>query len=247
MRQVQLFVICILSVFLTTSCMGRYYRGVIVKKPLEKNSIKEIKKIVSIAPDVYYLEKKKTFPESYDKTAEVKSNFLNSLKYCADKNDIKLSIVEPEKIKETDSIYYNLLKPLKDQVFSAITFQNIKLEQTKVKLFVNRYTQKTRKTVVTQKINPDFEELIEKYGTKYFAIQGVISVKNTYKSNYLYLFVAPLKAFKGNYVTLYYNIIVDAELGEIVYLEELTMKEKPSQTYLDNVIYNSFLKLKSLK
>ncbi|MBK7504284.1 MAG: hypothetical protein IPI52_04100 [Bacteroidetes bacterium] len=91
---------------------------------------KEITKIVSISPEVSYFKKGNTFSENMTQGAELKTLFTNSLKYCADKNKVKLTIIDQNKIGKEDEIYYNQLKPLKDQILIAYVNQKVDPEKS---------------------------------------------------------------------------------------------------------------------
>ncbi|MBK6340973.1 MAG: hypothetical protein IPF63_15760 [Bacteroidetes bacterium] len=235
-----LFILAISSFFFFTSCSLAVVEAKIVRKTDLLQKGKEITKIVSISPEVSYFKKGNTFSENMTQGAELKTLFNNSLKYCADKNKVKLTIIDQNKIDKEDEIYYNRLKPLKDQIL--IAYMNQTMNPYKSALFKRKIHSSN-----TQKISPDFQDLIKKYGTKYFATQGIISVKKKLGKKGLFYLIAPLKAINGNYITFFYSLVADIETGEIIYVEERLIDNKPSQTYLENIIYNSFFQLKTKK
>ena len=139
-----LFILAISSFFFFTSCSLAVVEAKIVRKT-----------------DLLQKGKGNTFSENMTQGAELKTLFNNSLKYCADKNKVKLTIIDQNKIDKEDEIYYNRLKPLKDQIL--IAYMNQTMNPYKSALFKRKIHSSN-----TQKINPDFQDLIKKYGTKWW-------------------------------------------------------------------------------
>ncbi len=98
-------------------------------------------------------------------------------------------------------------------------------------------------------ISSHYSHLAEKYGTPYFAIQGISFVpKNENGTEELMLAAAvptnDLSFVTANVETVYYTVIVDVSLSQVVYRELRVIKPNSSQKKFDAIINDSFSLIK---
>lgn len=202
-----------------------------------------IKHIISINPN--FNLPATLDPEMADKTPALTSRdalwFYKSLERNAKENGIVLQIEgAAETIEGYDSNYFNYLAPLKREILQVLYLQDFS--------DVNRgeiATKAINKHKNGLMISSHFSHLAEKYGTPYFAIQGISFVpKNDSGTEDLLLAAAvptnDLSFVTANVETVYYTVIVDVSLSEVVYREFRVIKIDSSQKQFNAIIDDSF-------
>lgn len=203
---------------------------------------KSVKHIVSVSPNF-------NLPATLDPTIADKrpvlSNrdaiwFYQNLTDNAKNHGIYLQIEgAAEMIEGYDSNYFNYLAPLKREILQVLSLQDFsdvnKSHDTKpAKNYQNGLI-----------ISSHYSHLAEKYGTPYFAIQGISFVpKNENGEQELLLAAAlptnDLSFVTANVETVYYTVIVDVSLSQIVYREFRLIKISSNQKQFNAIIDNSF-------
>jgi hypothetical protein len=82
----------------------------------------------------------------------------------------------------------------------------------------------------------------EKYGTPYFSVQGVISIKYPNSLAFFWLFppLGLLTELQNRNATYYYNIVVNVESTEVIYREFRMMYTTARPSNIDPILYDSF-------
>lgn len=208
-----------------------------------------IEKIISIEPDFLWVNQNWALGETVMNTEALEENYQGFLKQSALAHGITLTVAAPNTLKKDQIDYFNKLLPLKKQVLFANTSQ---------KAFINDY-----KTIRTKngdqaffgkypneiEFDSEFGSLAKVYGTRYFSINGFVSVidadnKNSGSSGFLSSeFMSP-EAYeiylRGNSKTLFYHILVDVKRSEILYREIRFFDEYYNTQLLQNLLLNSF-------
>jgi len=216
-------------------------------KSFVNNKENSIKKIVAIMPTMYVIDpKKKSSYKKLKKTINKLDAFEASLKENAKLNKIELQIVSANNLNTNDVDFFNVLKPLRDQIILSNIYQNPELSSKGIK--GNYFKAPMNYFNTLPRISPDYSKLVEKYKTKYFSVNGVFSLDGRFKaSNFFSLLILPPYAFKTNAETYYYTIVVDIEKSEIVYREIRGIDELVLKTNLDGILYDSYNIIKSKK
>lgn len=201
-----------------------------------------VKHIISISPNF-------KLPATLDPTIADKRPALNTrdaiwfyqnLTNNAKNHGIYLQIEgAAETIAGYDSNYFNYLAPLKREILQVLSLQDFS--------DVNKSTEQkpAKKHKNGLIISSHYSHLAEKYGTPYFAIQGISFVpKNKDGEQELILAAAlptnDLSFVTANVETVYYTIIVDVSLSQIVYREFRVIKINSNQKQFDAIIDDSF-------
>lgn len=235
------FFLLIISITLFSACStGRIY---IDQTDSFNISDKEIKHIISISPNF-------NLPATLDPTIADKRPVLSSrdaiwfyqnLTNNAKNHGIYLQIEgAAETIEGYDSNYFNYLAPLKREILQVLSLQDFE--------DVNKQNPNVKPTKNHQNglmISSHYSHLAEKYGTPYFAIQGISFVpKNENGEQELLLAAAlptnDLSFVTANVETVYYTVIVDVSLSQIVYREFRVIKINSNQKQFNAIIDDSF-------
>lgn len=236
-------------VFLLNSCSTS---AIYIDRTTSFN-IKDVasKHIVSISPNF-------NLPATLDPTIAEKRQvlssrdalwFYESLKQNAKNHGIFLQIEGAAEIIETyDSKYFNYLAPLKREILQVLNAQDFSKtnnsvgsgEQIKKEENVNKNHHE--KGLL---ISSHHSHLAEKYGTPYFAIQGISFVPKNNKGKQELQLAATLPSSELNFATanvqtVYYTVIVDVSLSEIVYREFRVIKLNSNQKQFNAFINDSF-------
>lgn len=241
MRKIfQQYLLFLSSIIVFMSC-STFNKLFIEKDPnLIAGKNTKIQKIVSIMPSVYIIDpKQKKSYKKLKKTINKLDMFEASLKENAKKNKIELQVVSANSLNSNDVDFFNILKPLRDQIIYANIYQNAELSTKGIKGSYFKAPTSFFKTL--PRISPDYNKLIDKYKTKYFSVNGIFSIDGRFKaSNFFNLLFFPPYSFNTNAETYYYTIIVDVEKSEVVYREIRGIDEMVFRANLDGILYDSF-------
>lgn len=167
--------------------------------------------------------------------------FYNTLKFNAKKQGIYLQIEgAKEAITVNDANYFNYLAPLKREV----------LEVMKLKDFTDfnknyNSSKPIKEFPIGINISTKHSHLAEKYGTSYFALQGVSFIPKTENTTENLLLATNIPSSQLAFITnnaeaVYYTILVNVTSSEIVYREFRKIKIDTSQKQFSAIIADSF-------
>lgn len=208
-----------------------------------------LEKIVCIEPDFLWVNQNRPVGETILHTEAQEESYQALLKQSAFVHGVKLTVAAPNTLKDDQVDYFNKLLPLKKQVLFANANQ---------KAYVDDYEPVTTKNgdeAVFGKFENELEfdsgfgNLAKLYGTRYFSINGFVSVidadeKKKGSTGFMSSdFLSPAeyqtyKESKSN--TLFYHVLVDVKRSEILYREIRFFEENYDTELLRNVLYYSF-------
>lgn len=204
-----------------SSCTNRLY---IEKSPDHAQQTRDIRKIVSIDPLYVFANTNKSIDKYYLRSDEKEQQLIAILRKNAALLKLDLEIVDKESIDSNNLNYFNYLVPLRDQVLLANDLNNLTLNRSKHQL--NMFKGKLGSPDVyafynTPIIGSEYSFLSKVYGTPYFAMHGIFSIK------------------RQKLVTYYYTVVINVESTEIIYREVRITRRKPNLTQLSGIIYDS--------
>ena len=204
---------------------------------------KDIKHIISISPN--FNLPATLDPIITDKRPVLSSRdaiwFYQTLTDNAKNHGIYLQIEgAAETIEGYNSNYFNYLAPLKREILQVLSlqdFEDVNLQNPDVKP-----SKKHQNGLI---ISSHYSHLAEKYGTPYFAIQGISFVPKNENGEQELLMAAALPTDNLSFVTVnvetvYYTVIVDVSLSQIVYREFRVIKINSNQKQFNAIINDSF-------
>ncbi len=167
--------------------------------------------------------------------------FYNTLKFNAKKQGIYLQIEgSKEGITVNDANYFNYLAPLKREVLEVMQLKDF------TDLNKNFKSSKPIKEYpIGIDISTKHSHLSEKYGTAYFALQGVSFIPKSENTTENLLLATNIPSKQLAFITnnaeaVYYTIIVNVTSAEIVYREFRKIKINTSQKQFNAIIADSF-------
>lgn len=203
----------------------------------------DIKHIISINPN--FILPATLNSENVDNLVVISSRdalwFYERLKTNAKKNGIHLQIEgAAETIEGFDSNYFNYLAPLKREILQVLylqDFSDVNKNEPSTKM-----VQKHKNGLF---ISSHYSHLAEKYGTPYFALQGISYIPKSETGNAEIILAAAvptndLSFVTANAETVYYTVIVDVSLSQIVYKEFRIIKTNNLQKNFDAIVDDSF-------
>ncbi|MFT5833497.1 MAG: hypothetical protein ACI97N_001124 [Cognaticolwellia sp.] len=145
-----------------------------------------------------------------------------------------------ETIEGFDSNYFNYLAPLKREILQVLylqDFADVNKKESSTKMI-----QEYKNGLV---ISSHYSHLAEKYGTPYFALQGISYIPKTDESKGEVILAAAVPTNDLSFITsdvetVYYTVIVDVSLSEIVYKEFRIIKTNNLQKNFDSIVDDSF-------
>jgi len=228
-----------------TACSGNLF---IEKSPNHTQEAHKIYKLVSIEPNFTLIDNRKSSYKSYNKSMVGEKNFGEILFKNAQKNGIRLQVVDANQL--TDSLaddYFNHLLPLKQQILNANFLQNVTFDGKRFpigEVFTNFINVERQTFVNTPSLPSNYSFLAEIYHTPYFAVHGLVSVIKANKVQWLWLLLFPPvgihKAFVPDVYTYYYAVVVNVESSEILYREIRSLNDLANNSNLNAIIYDSF-------
>jgi len=196
-------------------------------------------KVVSIKPEYYWLTRKKK-EDVVLRSEKRLEGFEQRLERSARRAGVDLDIYTPSNLSATDFGYFNDLLPLRRYILRVNNLQETGARKDTRGGGLNARTQTF---AIDPEIPPDYSWLATKYGTPYFAVQGVITttVKRPNMLAWIYL-LPPLAAlyFVPKHESLYYQVVVDVVSSRVVYREVRTVNRPLNGHNLDVMLYDSF-------
>ena len=233
-RMIPVWLIGLLASLLTGCTNG----ALLVERSREGYTTPPVK-VVSIKPEYYWLTRKKK-EEVVLRSEERRETFEQHLEKSAQRAGIDLDIYTPSNLSATDFGYFNDLLPLRRYILRVNRLQETEVRKDRRGGGLNA---RTKIFATDPEIPPDYSWLATKYGTPYFAIQGVITttVKRTNMLSWIYL-MPPLAAlyFVPKHESLYYQVVVDVVSSRVVYREVRTVNRPLNGSNLDVMLYDSF-------
>ncbi len=170
----------------------------------------EIKKIVVLSPDVYAMQENNDALKENDQTDACEKKLYKSFLRAG--NIMNFNIAVPGITDNIDPDYFNKIARLKNEMVRTSNFFDIKRKS-------NGLNSETVEPLSANLIlSPDFNELIQKYGTHYFC--------HTFIVEYNGLFMI--------------TVLADLSNCKIVYREAKFIDINPKQENLDRLVFNTF-------
>jgi hypothetical protein len=240
-KKILLFFVLFIGISLLNSCStGKTY----IDKT-ETFSIKDetVKHIISINPNFILPA---TLNPEIAKNKPIISRqevlwFYEILQENAKVHGIHLQIEgAAETIEGFDSNYFNYLAPLKREILQVLSLQDF--ADVNKKESSTKMIQKHKNGLV---ISSHYSHLAEKYGTPYFALQGISYIPRADESKGEVILAAAVPTNDLSFITsdvetVYYTVIVDVSLSEIVYKEFRIIKTNNLQKNFDSIVDDSF-------
>lgn len=239
---IKTFALPVIGALLLQSCAG----GAILVESEEQfsQSPPQIKKIVSIQPDFLSIDKRKKVEDVVLDSEELEATFQKYLVQSAEKNGIELEILAPNTLKSNQIDYFNTLLPLKEKVLFANSRQNVSINTYKNARAKNKIKALRGIYKYDLEFDLDFVGLEKKYGTPYFSINGMISIRKRSANRWVWLFLFPPSAInsflRGGYENIYYHVLVDVNRSEILYRELRSFDDPLTESTLKSMLYDSF-------
>lgn len=230
--------ICLIVIFLAGSCGSVVH---IDKHESFSIAAEKVKRVISIDPTFHYLELKTKGKKPL--TSSKKAKFINDLLVnSAEQNGIYLNIVEVTDLEEGDMYFFEYLAPLKNEIWQSNHLQDIR------QLNKDGDIKNKGNLVTIYKTGPqlmkDYSHLAEVFGTRYFALQGVLLQSKTNEEDIQPLVAsASLDAFlddEQNYSSIYYTIIADVVVSQVVYREYRKISTELTDANLSSIMFDSF-------
>ena len=246
MKRIKIRTINILAV-LVFCCMSQSCTSgelIIEEKSEFYQSHGYIRKIVSIDPEFLLLDQRRKVEDFVMDTEDREAEFKDYLVENAEKNGIDLQVFSPNTLKAEQIEYYNSLLPLKKQVLFALSTQQTKIEKRKNK--GDSFKIKPTRNFFDNNLEIDltYGNLAEDFGTPYFSLNGVISIKKRKRSKWIWVVLLPPvginSLLRNSAETLYYHVVVDVSKSEIVYAELRTFHDALSSVGLKSMIFDSY-------
>lgn len=226
----------VLCCFILISCAGSGELIVEKHNSVQKN---QVKKMVVIEPDYSLVKLAKRANRKYLKNSSKEKQFGELLKKNGERNKINVVLKDANSLGAAETDYFNYLIPLKREILAANFRQKAEYGETKAQTaFKEGYLELTESPVFSSK----FSHLSEKYGTPYFSVQGVLSVIKPHKLK-ANLFIIPQAVnalINPKVESLFYNIVVNVNSGEVVYREARVFNTLATDDDLSLIIYDSF-------
>lgn len=207
--------------FLVAGCNKSY---VYVQKSVNLDTGKKGVSIVSLNPSYVFYSEKKSNKKTYETIAKREEKFNALLSASASQVGVDLKIIDTDHLTENDVFYFERIAQLERNIFTSYFTQNPKTDARSSKGRRTYFKIPETEMTVVPKISSEFSELSERYGTKYFAVHGIIRA-------------IPEKEKKWS---MYYKIVVDIISTEIVYAEIRKFFSEPNADNLGPIVYDSF-------
>lgn len=186
--------------------------------------------------DPYYnkIDTRKRNSVKYFAAETSQQTFTRRLKIAADKVGLAYDVIDPNTFRTTDVEKFNDFSVINDWV-------------------VERFNHEDKAHPVVMNTD-EVDNLVEKYGTKYFLWTGVVNVREK-KEDAFTTFLITLVLYPAlpygiyqlvtpEYETLYYSILFDVETGEVKMFDVNTVEQKDTGDLLNSYIYDTLLQIK---
>ena len=193
-----------------------------------------IDKIVIVDPYYNKIDTRKKNSTKYFAAETSQQQFHRRLKIAADKVGLAYDVIDPNSFRTSDVDKFNDFSVINDWV-------------------VERFNHEDRANPIV--VNTDeVQNLVEKYGTKYFLWTGVVNVREK-KEDAFTTFLITLVLYPTlpygiyqlvtpEYETLYYSILFDVETGQVKMFDVNSVKQKDTGDLLNSYIYDTLLQIK---
>jgi beta-barrel assembly-enhancing protease len=192
-----------------------------------------IDKIVIVDPYYSKIDRRKTNSVKYFASETSQQSFTQSIVENAEKVGLQYEMIDPNSFQVSDVEKFNDYSIINDWV-------------------VERYNHESKSNAIVCN-SDEINELVKKYGTKYFMWTGVINVREK-KDNVLtsvlliaLIYTSPLGIYnlvKPEHETLYYSILFDIETGQVMMLDVNTVGQKDTRDLLNSYIYDTLHQVK---
>jgi len=201
-------------------------------------------RVISIDPEYYGKKKKRESPEeaiirSEEKEEEIREQLVKASRAAG----IELEIYGAYSAEEVARDYFNDLASLKRQILRATSVQEVTADRKGKSLLMPSYENLDEPIVLPA----HFSQLSQKYGTPYFAVQGVISGVYRRRLSPLWVLLFPPNAIFLAFPkeqALSYTIIVDVTKGQVTYREIRILDKPPTESNLNAMFHDSFRQFK---
>lgn len=205
------------------------------QKALRKKGLSlGIDKIVIVDPYYNKIDTRKRNSVKYFAAETSQQTFTRRLKIAADKVGLAYDVIDPNTFRTTDVEKFNDFSVINDWV-------------------VERFNHEDKAHPVVMNTD-EVDNLVEKYGTKYFLWTGVVNVREK-KEDAFTTFLITLVLYPAlpygiyqlvtpEYETLYYSILFDVETGEVKMFDVNTVEQKDTGDLLNSYIYDTLLQIK---
>ncbi|MEO0900047.1 MAG: hypothetical protein AAFY71_26770 [Bacteroidota bacterium] len=215
----------------------------IVERSNSDTTPSKIDKVISINPEFTSINLFRKNEERIMPDEGKREMFNQVLKKNAKESGIELVIYDSDHLKVTDTDYFNYLLPLRQQILRSNLSQNSAFDR-KSKNLGGHSSPQTWTFIENPIFDSDYSWLSDKYGTRYFALHGVISL--AYKRRALLgmaIFFPPVGLYyliRPQYRSIYYSFLVDVKKGEVVYRELREFGGEFSKNNLEAMVFDSF-------
>ncbi len=206
------------------------------------------KEMISIDPDFDLLPIEQQQNQNYIKVNErLKTSNLAFNKLIAAtgrKLGIKITVKDGRELNRLDSDYFKDLAPLKQQIMQAGLLQIFGVANKTSDTDIILSGRQANDWETSPQLPVRFSQLEQKYGTRFFGVQGIRFYKKGSPINFVNLISAPpavvLDLLDKDYEIFYYSIIADVVESRIVSREYRKLDMKNNVSDLESIIYDSF-------
>lgn len=205
------------------------------RKELRKKGLSlGIDKIVIVDPYYNKIDKRKKNSVKYFASETSQQAFTKTLTADADKLGLQYELLDPNSFNTGDVDKFNDYSVINDWVTERFNH-----EDNAFPIVCN---------------TDEVQDLVKKYGTKYFMWTGVVSVTEPRENAALVtilsiasIYGAPFGIYYAatpQHSTLYYSIVFDVETGQVMMFDINTINQKDTQDLLNSNIYDTLLQIK---
>ena len=213
---------------------------------IERNNREEaqqIKKIISIEPTFEAVTRANgTSTRKYTENSEYEKTFIGMLRDNASRSGIELQVIDAQNLENATALdYFNDLAPLRKETLIANFTQTTKSKWISSSKYFKAPTARFENVPT---ISSRYSHLAAKYGTPYFAVQGLASVVKPEPLAFPLLLLLPPaglgKLLNPRAESYYYTIVINVETTEVVYREIRFFHDIANSDNLNTIIYDSF-------
>ncbi len=245
LRVSQLFVSVFFAIFFLTGCTGgirldRY------KAFAENHS--HFKEMISIDPDFDLLPIEQQQNQNYTKVNErlkaSNAEFNKLIATSGRKLGVKITVKDGRELNRLDSDYFKDLAPLKQQIMQAGLLQIFGVANKTNDTDIIISGRETNDWDTSPQLPVRFSHLEQKYGTRFFGVQGIRFYKKGSPLNFVNIISAPpsviMDLLDKDYEIFYYSIVADVVESRIVSREYRKLDMKNNASDLESIIFDSF-------
>ncbi len=177
------------------------------------------------------------------RVAKSNSDFNDLLARNARKNGIKLQVIDSRTLSNMDEDFFNYLAPLKRDILQSNFLQDFGSDKQKVNGII-AHGKSIKDSKTSPFISARYGHLAKRYGTRYFAVQGIRFYRKSSVLNPLLLLTVPpvgiVDIINPDMDAFYYTVIADVVQSRIVYREYRKVDLKNSRSDMNAIVYDSF-------